>query len=106
MAEETLPPPPTEWPELDDPTILETILEIIATEGAVERDVIVPTATLDTLGIASMDVMMILMGVEEKLDVYVPMDAEIAASRNLSEFISAIVQAMQAASEPAAAAGE
>jgi acyl carrier protein len=106
MAEETLPPPPTEWPELDDPAFLETILDIIASEGAVDRDAVVPTATLETLGIASMDVMMILMGGEEKLDAYVPMDAEIAASRNLSEFIAAIDQAMKAANEPAAAVGE
>lgn len=106
MAVEPLPPTPTDWPTFDDPTLLETIIDIIAAEGSVDREAIQPTATLGTLGLASMDVMMILMGVEEKLDIYLPMDAELAAARNLSEFVSGIVRTMQASREPAEAPGE
>jgi len=101
-----LPPPPTEWPQLEDPTLLERMIDIIAEEGAVDRTLISPEATLETLGLASMDVVMILMGVEEKLDTYIPMDAELASARNLSEFVSAIDKAMRnAPKRPAEATG-
>jgi acyl carrier protein len=46
-----------------------------------------------------MDVVMILMGVEEKLGVYIPMDADLASARNLSEFVAAIAKAMQGSGE-------
>ncbi len=43
---------------------------------------------------------MILMGVEEKLGVYIPMDADLASARNLSEFVAAIAKAMQTSGAP------
>jgi acyl carrier protein len=84
--------PPTSWPVLEDGQ-LERIIEIIAEEGKVERGKITPEATLETLGIESMDVVMILMGVEDKLGTYIPMDAELASARNLAEFVGAIAKA-------------
>ena len=106
MTETNDTPLPTEWPQFEDPTFLDKIIDIIASEGAIDRDAIVPTATLETLGLASMDVMMILMGVEEKLDVYLPMDAELAAARNLAEFTTSIARNMQASREQAEVASE
>jgi len=93
--EPTAGPLPTSWPELSDPSLLDRIIDIIAEDGNVERDAITPEATLETLGLESMDVVMVLMGVEEKLDVYVPMDTDLAAARNLSEFIGSITKAME-----------
>ena len=58
----------------------------------VERSAVLPDATLESLGLASVDVVMILMSVEEKLGIYVPMDNELAGARNLSEFIAAIAK--------------
>lgn len=98
MTEEAIPPPqplPTKWPELDDPALLEKIVDIIANEGKVDRMKIVPEATLESLGLESMDVVMILMGVEEKLDIYVPMDSNLTSARNLSEFVTSIIYSMQ-----------
>ena len=70
MIDETAAAPlPSEWPELDDPELLGGIIDIIVAEGGVDREAVTPVATLETLGIASMDVMMILMGIEETLDV-------------------------------------
>ena len=93
MSDENTAPLPTSWPHFDEPEKLERIIDIIAEEGEVDRDKITPEATLETLGIESMDVVMILMGVEDKLDTYLPMDAELAAARNLSEFVAAIDKA-------------
>ena len=95
MSDENTTPLPTSWPDFDEPEKLERIIDIIAEEGEVDRDKITPEATLETLGIESMDVVMILMGIEDKLDTYLPMDAELAAARNLSEFVAAIDKAIK-----------
>jgi acyl carrier protein len=42
-----------------------------------------------------MDVVMILMGIEEKLETYIPMDADMASAHNLAEFIAAVDKAMK-----------
>jgi acyl carrier protein len=54
----------------------------------VDREAIVPTATIESLGLDSIEVVMILNGVEEKFDVYIPMDGEITEARNLAELVS------------------
>jgi len=87
--------PPTGWPELDDPTMLEAIIDVIAKDGPVERARITPEATLESLGLASMDVVTILMGIEDKLDTYLPMDSNLSSARNLSEFIASIAKVAQ-----------
>ena len=83
---------PTEWPEDIDPKTLDEIISIIAKEGMVERSAIVPDATLESLELASVDVVMILMSVEENLDIYVPIDNELAGARNLADFIATIAK--------------
>lgn len=93
--------PPTTWPQLEDPTLLDRIIDIVAEEGGIERASIVPEATLDTLGIASMEVVMILMGIEEKLNVYIPIETDLASARNLTELVAAIADAMTTAAGPA-----
>ncbi len=87
--------PPTGWPELANPQLLEKIIDIISKEGPVDRGLITPEATLESLGLASMDVVTILMGIEDQLDTYLPMDSSLSSARNLSEFIAAIANAVQ-----------
>ncbi len=81
------PPPPSDWPDLGDPNLVEQIIEVIATEGMVDKKDVVPMSTIESLGLDSMEVVMILNGVEEKFEVYIPMDGEITESRNLAEFV-------------------
>ncbi len=101
MAEEGARGPlPTKWPELDDPEMIDKIIDVVVEEGKVERDKVTPEATLQTLGLESIEVVMILMGLEEKFDAYIPMSSDLSEARNLSELISVIVASMQA--EPAA----
>jgi acyl carrier protein len=84
------------WPELPDPTILDTILDVIATEGKVDRALVVPGATLESLGLQSIDVVSILMELEDRLDAYIPMSADLSAVRDLNEMITVIAREMQA----------
>jgi len=68
----------------------EQILDIIASEGRVDRARITSDATLQSLEVQSMDVVMILMVIEEKFGVYVPIDGAIAESDNVASFVAAI----------------
>lgn len=95
MSEAAEQPTPTQWPELDPPDRLERIIDIIAEDGAVDRELITPEATLETLGLESMDVVMILMGAEEKLNIYLPMDNDLSSARNMAEFVAVIDRALQ-----------
>ncbi|WP_420409154.1 acyl carrier protein [Hoeflea sp.] len=89
-------PASAQWPELEDPEQLERIIDIIAEDGAIDRELITPEATLETLGLESMDVVMILMGAEEKLNIYLPMDNDLSSARNMAEFVAAIDRALKA----------
>ncbi|MEQ8307391.1 MAG: acyl carrier protein [Hoeflea sp.] len=89
-------PVPAQWPEMEDPERLDQIIDIIAEDGAIDRSLITPEATLETLGLESMDVVMILMGAEEKLNIYLPMDNDLSEARNMSEFVAAIDRALKA----------
>jgi acyl carrier protein len=95
MSEAAEQPAPTTWPELETPGRLERIIEIIAEDGAIDRSMVTPDATLETMGLESMDVVMILMGVEEKLNIYLPMDNDLSSARNMSEFVAAIDRALE-----------
>lgn len=86
-----------DWPALPDPDMLAKIIDVIAVEGKVDRSLITPAATLETLGIASMDVVMILMGLEDVLDAYIPMNTDLSNARNLAELVAAAVRTMQSA---------
>lgn len=41
-----------------------------------------------------MEVVTILTGIEEELDVYIPMDAELSSAGNLAELVSSIARAI------------
>ena len=96
MTDDASPPLPTNWPTLDDPKLLDRILDIVAEEAVINRASITPEATLEGLGLESIDVVSILTGVEEKLDTYLPMDNNLASARNFSEFVAAVASAVQA----------
>jgi acyl carrier protein len=94
MTETNPPAPPGEWPILADPTQLQRMLDVIAREGSLDPSKVTPAATLETLGLASMEVVTILTGIEEELDVYIPMDAELSSAGNLAELVSSIARAI------------
>lgn len=85
---------PVNWPELPEPDMLDRIIRIIAKEGKVELALIQPDSTLESLGLVSIDVVSILMGVEEEFDTYVPMSAELQDVRNLHDLIKIVADEM------------
>jgi acyl carrier protein len=70
--------------------IEDRLLSIVSREGLIDRSKLSPDATLDSLGIASADVIVILMAVEEEFGVYVPVDDTLSDARTVAEFLAAL----------------
>lgn len=66
------------------------ILDLIISEGNIDPSRITPGATLDSLEVQSMDIVMILMAIEEKFGVYVPIDGQIAEAKDLTSFVGSV----------------
>lgn len=70
--------------------IEERLLAIVSREGLVDRSKLVPEATLDSLGIKSADVVVILMAIEEEFGAYIPVDGPLSDSQTVGEFLAAL----------------
>jgi acyl carrier protein len=71
----------------DRAVIEQQLLDLFASEGKVDRSAMKPEATLESLGIQSVDIVMVLMSVDEKYGVYVPIDEKLSETKNLQGFI-------------------
>lgn len=72
--------------------VYEQVVDLIVSEGMVDREKVTPDATFETLGMKSIDIVMVLTAVEEKFDVYIPMDGAIAEAKDLKSFIDGVIQ--------------
>jgi len=68
----------------------EELLDIIAKEGMVDREKLTGDATLETLGFASYDIVMILMAIEEKFGVYLSVDSELSDVKTLDDLLGVL----------------
>lgn len=75
--------------DMDSP-LAQQIIDVIAREGMVDRSKISAAATLEDLGLQSIDMVMILNGIEEKFDIYVPMDESIQKIANVGDVVSVV----------------
>lgn len=66
------------------------IVEVIATEGMIPREKLADDATIESLGLKSIDIVMILTAIEEKFDVYIPMDGSFQEAKDLKGLVDAI----------------
>ncbi len=66
------------------------ILDVIATEGMIPRENLRDDATIESLGLKSIDIVMILTAIEEKFDVYIPMDGSFQEAKDLKGLVDAI----------------
>jgi acyl carrier protein len=76
----------------DPQRVYQEVVDLIVSEGMVERERVTPDATFETLGLKSIDIVMILTAVEEKFDVYIPMDGTVAEAKDLKSFIDGVIQ--------------
>jgi acyl carrier protein len=95
MTVQGAPSAPTEWPSLPQPYSVDQILEVIAETVKVDRDVLTPATTLESLNIASLDMVDILFEMEERYNVYIPMGDELSHVVYLGDLISVLANLMQ-----------
>lgn len=79
----------------DKDKLIEEIIDVIAAEGMVDRTKITPDATIESLDIKSVDIVMILTALEEKFNVYIPMDGSLQEAKDVKSLIEAIAEHIQ-----------
>ena len=70
--------------------LYDQIVEVIAKEGMVEADKIKPDATIESLDLKSIDIVMILTAIEEKFDVYIPRDGAFQEAKTIQDLVDAL----------------
>jgi acyl carrier protein len=70
--------------------LAEEIINLIVAEGKIDRAAITPEATLRSLQVQSIDIVMILMAIEEKFGVYIPIDGPIGEAKDLDGFVGSV----------------
>lgn len=70
--------------------IEDRLLAIVSREGLIDRTKLSADATLESLGIASADVIVILMAVEEEFGAYIPVDGSLSDARTVGDFVAAL----------------
>jgi|JI6StandDraft_1071083.scaffolds.fasta_scaffold132136_2 acyl carrier protein len=87
--------PPTQWPPMPQEGMIERILDIVEKEANIDRALLVPGATMESLQIPSFDMVMILIEIEEAFNAYLPMGEELADTVYLHDLIQVLTAKMQ-----------
>ena len=72
--------------------IAQQVREVIASESRIDIEKLTPEATLEDLEIESIDMVEILMGIEEKFDIYVPMNDEIMNNKCVGDVVREVTR--------------
>lgn len=72
------------------PELVQRLLDIVAKEGMVDRATLSLDAPLDSIGLVSADVVVILLAIEEEFGVYVPVDTGLADAKTLDDLVTAL----------------
>ena len=65
-------------------------MDIVAREGGLDRALVTPDATLQSLGIKSMDIVMVLLAIEEEFQVYIPADESLSHISDIKGLVADI----------------
>jgi acyl carrier protein len=82
--------PRTEVDVTEDPQEKTKLVAVIASEGMIDRAKVTPDATIESLNLKSVDIVMILTALEEKFNVYIPMDGSLQDAKDVKSLIAAI----------------
>ncbi len=85
----------------DKEKLVADIIDVIVAEGMIDRSKITPDATIQSLDLKSVDIVMILTALEEKFDVYIPMDGSLQEAKDVRSLIDALAEHIQKEKERA-----
>jgi acyl carrier protein len=71
------------------------IMDVIHKKGRIDFARLAPEATLESLGLASIDLVMALLTIEEKYGVNTFLDNELSQAKNLGEFVESVACGVQ-----------
>lgn len=74
----------------DRDEIAKQVLEVIVSEGNLDPAKASAEATIESLGIESIDVVTILFAIEEKFGVYIPVDERLGGAKTLDDIVEAL----------------
>ncbi|HXY59161.1 MAG TPA: phosphopantetheine-binding protein [Methylocystis sp.] len=74
----------------DKAKLIDEIIDVIAAEGMIDRAKVTPDATIESLDLKSVDIVMILTALEEKFNVYIPMDGDLQEAKDVKTLIEAL----------------
>src|SRR5271154_4455141 len=75
---------------LDQTELVNQVIDVIVKEGMVDREKVTLDATIESLDLKSIDIVMILTAIEDKFDVYIPMDGPFHEAKDIKSLIDAI----------------
>ncbi len=75
---------------LDQTELVNQIIDVIVKEGMIDREKVTMDATIESLDLKSIDIVMILTAIEDKFDVYIPMDGPFHEAKDIKSLIDAI----------------
>ncbi len=79
-----------ETKDLDQTELVNQLIDVIVKEGMIDREKVTPDATIESLDLKSIDIVMILTAIEDKFDVYIPMDGPFHEAKDIKSLIDAI----------------
>jgi acyl carrier protein len=75
---------------IDREALVERLYDLLVSETKIDRSRFTPDATLESLEVQSIDMVMILMAIEEKFGVYIPIDGALGEATNVGSFVDAV----------------
>jgi acyl carrier protein len=66
------------------------ILDLVIQDTKLDPSRITPDATLESLEVHSIDIVMLMMSIEDKFGVYIPIDGNIAEVKDVRGFVQSI----------------
>ena len=76
---------------IDRGQLTEQVIDVICKEGMIDREKVTPDATMESLDLKSIDIVMILTAIEDKFNVYIPMDGAFQEAKDVKTLIDALV---------------
>lgn len=77
-------------PAPPDSSLRDRILDIVVREGMIAREKLVGSATLDDLGVQSLDIVIMLNAFEDEFGIYVPVDQSMADVKTVDDLVALI----------------
>lgn len=89
------PPPRTEPLDvsgLTDEELKTQLIDIIEKDGMIKREKLTPDATMESIGVESYDMVMILMGIEDHFGIYISVDTDFSEITTFSDLLELLAE--------------